>query len=57
MPTPRPAAAVRPAQIVREYAFDGVGNVAGVTFDGRQVWAATDNGLQEIGRASCRERV
>jgi outer membrane protein assembly factor BamB len=52
MTTSRPAAAVRPAEIVREYTFDGVGNVAGVTFDGRQVWAATDNGLQAFDPAS-----
>ena len=52
MPTPKPAAAVRPAEIVREYAFDGVDNVAGVTFDGRQVWAATDNALQAFDPAS-----
>ena len=29
------------AEIVREYAFDGVDNVAGVTFDGRNVWFAS----------------
>ena len=36
--TPAP----RPAEIVREYGpFEGVENVAGVTHDGRNVWAAT----------------
>ncbi|MBX9400569.1 glutaminyl-peptide cyclotransferase [Lysobacter sp. BMK333-48F3] len=31
-----------PAQIVREYGpFDGVDKIAGVTYDGRHVWAAT----------------
>jgi len=40
--TPPPA---RPAEIVREYAFDGVDSVAGVTHDGRHVWAATGGAL------------
>lgn len=31
----------RAAEIVREYAFDGVDRVGGVTHDGRRVWAAT----------------
>jgi glutamine cyclotransferase len=31
----------RAAEIVREYAFDGVERVGGVTYDGRRVWAAT----------------
>ena len=31
----------RAAEIVREYAFDGVERVGGVTHDGRRVWAAT----------------
>jgi len=35
----------RPAEIVREYAFDGVDSVAGVTHDGRHVWAATGGAL------------
>jgi outer membrane protein assembly factor BamB len=36
------AAAVRAAEIVREYGpFDGADRVAGVTHDGRRVWAAT----------------
>jgi glutamine cyclotransferase len=35
-------APTRPAEIVREYGpFDGVEQVAGVTHDGRRVWAAT----------------
>jgi glutamine cyclotransferase len=40
----RPAAS-RPAEIVREYAFEGVDSVAGVTHDGHQVWAATGSTL------------
>ncbi|MCZ8255539.1 MAG: hypothetical protein O9327_07750 [Polaromonas sp.] len=31
----------RPAEIVREYSFPGVDDVAGVTHDGQRVWAAT----------------
>ncbi|MBX3588989.1 MAG: PQQ-binding-like beta-propeller repeat protein [Ramlibacter sp.] len=30
----------RPAEVVREYAFEGVTSVAGVTHDGQRVWAA-----------------
>jgi len=45
MSSRRSPLASRPAEIVREYAFEGVGNVAGVTFDGRNVWAATDDAL------------
>ncbi|MGH8634133.1 MAG: hypothetical protein ACRET7_08375 [Burkholderiales bacterium] len=37
----RPQAATRPAEIVREYGFPGVDKIAGVTYDGRRVWAAT----------------
>ncbi len=37
----RPQAASRPAEIVREYGFPGVDKIAGVTYDGRRVWAAT----------------
>jgi len=37
--------ASRPAEIVREYAFEGVDSVAGITHDGHQVWAATGNAL------------
>ena len=32
---------VRAAEIVREYGFPGVDKIAGVTHDGRRVWAAT----------------
>jgi glutamine cyclotransferase len=32
---------VRVAEIVREYGFPGVDKIAGVTHDGRHVWAAT----------------
>ncbi|MBX3653072.1 MAG: hypothetical protein KF686_02730 [Ramlibacter sp.] len=40
--TPRATAgpAARPAEVVREYAFDGVTAVHGVTHDGHHVWAA-----------------
>jgi len=37
----RPPAMVRTAEIVREYAFAGADKIAGVTHDGRRVWAAT----------------
>ena len=37
--------ASRPAEIVREYAFEGVEHVAGVTHDGHHVWAATGSAL------------
>jgi glutamine cyclotransferase len=37
----RPEAEARPAEIVREYEFAGVNKIAGVTYDGRRVWAAT----------------
>ncbi|MBC7393285.1 MAG: hypothetical protein H7340_08110, partial [Variovorax sp.] len=38
----RPAAKVRPAEIVREYGpFAGSDKVHGVTHDGHNVWAAT----------------
>ena len=42
----------RPAEIVREYAFDGVDSVAGVTHDGRHVWAATGGALLAFDPAS-----
>ena len=34
-------APVSAAEIVREYGFPGVDKIAGVTHDGRRVWAAT----------------
>ena len=38
----KPQAAARAAEIVREYGpFAGADNIAGVTHDGRRVWAAT----------------
>jgi glutamine cyclotransferase len=44
--TERPHATVRPADVVREYGpFSDGGKVHGVTFDGRQVWAATGAAL------------
>lgn len=41
--------ATQPAQIVREYGpFPGVEQVHGVTFDGRQVWFASNDGLRNL---------
>ncbi|MEP6791135.1 MAG: hypothetical protein ABI907_07175, partial [Ramlibacter sp.] len=37
----KPQAALQAAEIVREYSFDGVSKVAGVSYDGKRVWAAT----------------
>ena len=37
----RPQAPARAAEIVREYSFAGADKIAGVTHDGRHVWAAT----------------
>ena len=37
----KPEIKARPAEIVREYGFPGVNDVAGVTHDGQRVWAAT----------------
>lgn len=37
----KPEPKARPAEIVREYGFPGVDDVAGVTHDGQRVWAAT----------------
>ena len=50
--TSRKTPAARPAEIVREYAFDGVDQVAGVTHDGHLVWAATGNALLAFDPAS-----
>jgi len=42
----RPQTSIRAAEIVREYGpFDGADRVAGVTHDGRHVWAATGTRL------------
>ena len=48
----KPQATVRPAEIVREYAFDGADKIAGVTYDGRNVWAATGGKLIAFDPAS-----
>jgi glutamine cyclotransferase len=40
------------AEIVREYAFAGVDNVHGVTYDGQQVWFAAGNKLSAFDPAS-----
>ena len=47
------SAAARPAEIVREYGpFAGAANIAGVTHDGRRVWAATGAKLLAFDPAS-----
>lgn len=44
-----------PAQIVREYGpFDGADKIAGVTYDGRHVWAATGDRVLAFDPASGR---
>src|SRR5687767_5830798 len=40
------------AEIVREYAFTGVDNVAGVTFDGHNVWFASGDRINAFDPAS-----
>jgi glutamine cyclotransferase len=48
-PNPDTYPAAQPAQIVREFGpFPGANSVAGVTYDGRQVWAATGEQLLAI---------
>jgi glutamine cyclotransferase len=42
----------RPAEIVREYSFPGVDDIAGVTHDGQRVWAATGGRLIAFDPAS-----
>lgn len=37
----KPEPKSRPAEIVREYGFPGINDIAGVTHDGQRVWAAT----------------
>ena len=39
-PKQKPEPKARPAEIVREYGFPGVDDIAGVTHDGQRVWAA-----------------
>lgn len=47
----------QPAEIVREYGpFDGTDRVAGVTHDGRQVWAATGQALVAFDPATGQEQ-
>jgi glutamine cyclotransferase len=46
------AVPTREAEIVREYSFDGVNSIHGVTHDGRHVWAATGTKLLAIDTAS-----
>ena len=49
----RPQAQARPAEIVREYGpFPGADKIAGVTHDGRRVWAATGAKLVAFDPAS-----
>jgi len=46
----------KPAKIVREYGpFPGVENVAGVTFDGENVWFATGDRIHALDPASGRD--
>ena len=53
MTSRKPQASKRPAEIVREYGpFDGVTKVAGVSFDGHDIWAATGTALVAIDPAS-----
>ena len=53
MTSRKPQAAKRPAEIVREYGpFEGVQRIGGVTYDGRQVWAATGAALVAFDPAS-----
>jgi glutamine cyclotransferase len=46
------AVSTRDAEIVREYSFEGVSSIAGVTHDGRHVWAAAGTRLLAIDAAS-----
>lgn len=48
--TPEPKA--RPAEIVREYGFPGINDIAGVTHDGQRVWAAAGSQLIAFDPAS-----
>ena len=49
----KPQAALRTAEIVREYGpFDNAPRINGVTWDGRQVWAATGSQLMALDTAS-----
>ena len=52
MTSRKPQAAKRTAEIVREYAFDGVKRIHGVTYDGQRVWAATGAALMAFDPAS-----
>jgi len=47
---PEPKA--RPAEIVREYGFPGINDIAGVTHDGQRVWAAAGSQLIAFDPAS-----
>jgi glutamine cyclotransferase len=48
----QPQARVRAAEIVREYAIAGADKIAGVSYDGRNVWAATGGKLVAFDPAS-----
>ncbi|UUZ72344.1 hypothetical protein LP415_00460 [Polaromonas sp. P1(28)-8] len=48
----KPEVKARPAEIVHEYGFPGVNDIAGVTHDGQRVWAATGAKLIAFGPAS-----
>ena len=48
-----PAVKTSPAEIVQEYGpYDGVDQVAGVTWDGERVWFASGDRLNAIDPAS-----
>jgi glutamine cyclotransferase len=49
IPEQRVQATPEPAEVVREYGpFDGAPHIHGVSYDGKQVWAATDQRLLAI---------
>jgi len=48
----KPEPKARPAEIVREYGFPGIDDVAGVTHDGQRVWAAARTKLIAFDPAS-----
>ena len=51
-PTSRKKSPRRVAEVLREYAFPGVDDVAGVTYDGRNVWFASGHSMEAFDPAS-----
>ncbi|HEX4440424.1 MAG TPA: glutamine cyclotransferase [Thermoanaerobaculia bacterium] len=45
-PTSRRKGSRRVAEVTREYAFPGIDDVAGVTYDGRNVWFASGHSME-----------